>query len=435
MSRILFICSAFAPRNIIGAVRPSKLAKYMVRMGHEVTVVSPEVPEGEPKDTLLESPELLRVRRITIPYSGAYHKVRGAYRKSAGGSSSSGGSTGFKQFARFAFTLLNDLLWTRRVKAALRGLKDKGPFDAVISSYPNVGAHLAAAWARKRGLARRWVADFRDPMVYDWQNAPQRRANAFLQRRFERGSDAVTTVSKDLMPKFQDAARAGKLHWLPNGFDLDDLVTSVKTISVFTFSEEPQKLILAYAGGLYGGLRDFSSLFQALQELRSDGVADALFYYAGRDEAVLRNSAQKHGIEGIIRSFGVLERRDALMMQQKADAVVICSLNTKRDKGIMTGKVFDCLLLGRPLVAVINGDAPGSELGQLLRDVGAGVVYEEAAHEVDFLALKAFLARLSHEKRTGGRVSFQMDENKKAQYTYEKIATRMAFLSLNENNV
>ena len=36
---ILLISYYFAPQNAIGAVRPTKLAKYLTRMGYEVTVL------------------------------------------------------------------------------------------------------------------------------------------------------------------------------------------------------------------------------------------------------------------------------------------------------------------------------------------------------------------------------------------------------------
>ena len=431
--KILFICSAFAPRNVIGAVRPSKMAKYMVRMGHEVTVVSPDVPEGEPRDTLLESPEIQASRRVVVPYAGAYHRLRGAYRKGgAGAASASGGASGLKQFARFAVSLLNDLLWTRRVKAALRGLAGGEPFDAVISSYPNAAPHFAASWARRRGLAKRWVADFRDPMVYEWQNAPQKRANTFLQRRFEARADVVTVVSRDAMEKFPASAGAGKLRWVPNGFDPDDLRGAADAAAgPSPGTAEPGRLVLAYAGGLYGGKRDLSPLFRALRELTDEGAMGdgPVFLYAGPDEAILRGFARAHGLEGSVRAMGVLERRAALGMQQGADAVVVCSHNSRQDRGILTGKVYECLMLGRPLVTLVNGDMPGSELGRMLDDVGAGAVYEEARHEADFPRLKAFLAGLARQKALGGDVTFNMNEDKKAAYAYGRIAARMAGLA------
>jgi len=44
MGSFLFVCTAFAPKNVIGSVRPTKIAKYLVRAGHDVTVVMPELP-------------------------------------------------------------------------------------------------------------------------------------------------------------------------------------------------------------------------------------------------------------------------------------------------------------------------------------------------------------------------------------------------------
>ena len=37
--RVLLISYYFAPQNTIGAIRPTKMAKYLERMGYEVTVI------------------------------------------------------------------------------------------------------------------------------------------------------------------------------------------------------------------------------------------------------------------------------------------------------------------------------------------------------------------------------------------------------------
>jgi hypothetical protein len=428
--KVLFIVSAFAPRNVIGAVRPSKLAKYLVRLGHEVTVVSPDVPEGEPRDTLLESEELKQARRVVVPYASSWHRLRGAYKKGgAGAATASGGASGVKQFARFLASLLNDALWTRRVKEALRGLGSGTPFDAVISSYPNAGPHFAAAWAKRKGLARRWVADFRDPMVYDWQNAPQRLLSRLMQRHFERGADVVTVVARGAMEKFSVSQQRGTLRWIPNGFDPDDL--RGMDAGADAPAEEPGRLVLAYAGGLYGGKRDLRPLFRALRELTDEGrlgEQGPLFLYAGRDEGVLRGFARECGLEGHVRAVGVLERKAALSLQRGADAVVVCSHNSRQDKGVMTGKVYECLMLGRPVITLVNGDAPGSELGRMLTDIRAGAVYGEARHAEDFPGLKDFLAGLWRGKTSGQGGAWQMDEEKKAEYAYGRITARMAAL-------
>ena len=50
--RILIISYYFAPQNVIGAVRPTKLAKYLARMGHEVTVIAGGGLDGQIDPTL-----------------------------------------------------------------------------------------------------------------------------------------------------------------------------------------------------------------------------------------------------------------------------------------------------------------------------------------------------------------------------------------------
>ena len=58
--RILIVSYYFAPQNLIGAVRPTKLAKYLARMGHEVTVICGTGLDGQTDPTLQRDLEELR---------------------------------------------------------------------------------------------------------------------------------------------------------------------------------------------------------------------------------------------------------------------------------------------------------------------------------------------------------------------------------------
>jgi len=62
--KILILASCFAPKNVIGAVRISKIAKYLVREGHKVTVISPVLESYDGIDETLECEELKKVQEL-----------------------------------------------------------------------------------------------------------------------------------------------------------------------------------------------------------------------------------------------------------------------------------------------------------------------------------------------------------------------------------
>lgn len=429
MSSILFICSAFAPRNIIGSIRPSKMAKFLVRLGHEVTVFMPEMAPGEPEDSLLMGPEMEKVKRIQVPYGKAYHKIRKTYKYGNGttGSGVSNSISGFKGFARFAFFLLNDFTWSRKVIAAIKKDPPEAPYDAVISSYPNLSTHWAAAHVKRRGRARTWLADFRDPMVYDWQGRLQQMINKRLQRWVEKRSDAVLSVSRDAMAKFPDAAASGKLHWVPNGFDLDDIEYSGSKglhPSVAIPRNINSKLVFAYTGGLYAGKRDLRVLFRVFRELIDSAIlheSDIALLYAGNDGSILKKHASELGLVNLVHDFGFVERREALSIMRAADCTVLCTHNSREDQGVVPGKLYELLLIAKPIIAVINGDVPGSEAKKILEDTNAGIVYEEANHSLDYPLFKASIKSMLAQKARGESVQSLLDKQKREAFNYINI--------------
>lgn len=426
MYRILFICTAFAPKNVIGSIRPSKIAKYLVRQGHEVTVYMPEGIPGEPQDSLLLGPEIEKIQRIEVPYSQAYRKIHSVAQQSRSTKSSSNVS-GLRGFARFAYLLLNEYNWSRRTIASIKKNLPAQPYDIVLSTYPNIGTHWVASAVRRKGWAKTWIADFRDPMVYDFQDSLQKVVNKRLQTSIEKKSDVVLTVSRGVMEKLPVAASLGKLHWLPNGFDPEDM-PNVLAEGTMDFPGGKNQLVLSYAGSLYGGQRNLNVVFESLKSLMDQGLMqrdELLVLYAGKEEDILRAQAQPYGLEDCIHGLGRVERKVSIQMQQYSDAPMICSFNTRSNMGIMTGKVYEVLMIGKPVIAIINGNLPGSELGKMLRELNAGVVYEEGNHEQDFKALREYLLTLYTDKKNTGKTEQKMDEDKKSAYGHDRLTQRL----------
>lgn len=92
---------------------------------------------------------------------------------------------------------------------------------------------------------------------------------------------------------------------------------------------------------------------------------------------------------------------------------------------VVTGKVFELLLVGKPIIAIVGGDLPDSELGAIIKDCSAGIVYEQANDDKDRALLKQWFCTAYQEKMRFGSLSSQLNAAERDKYSYENIAHRL----------
>ena len=314
--------------------------------------------------------------------------------------------------------------WVRSAKHIVCKELKNCTFDCVYSSYPSYQTHLVAHYAQKKHIAGKWVADFRDPMAYMGFDKYEYKRSIQKQHRIERWADCVTVVSEGALEKFRfPDVPDRKLTYIPNGYDPEDF-------SVDTQSGEKNDNILRlfYAGTLYEGRRDLSILFCAIAELIEDGLIQKEFIeveYAGNEWPVLYSFADNYGLAGICRGYGYVPRSQVMEIMAQVDITLVCSLNTAEDRGVVTGKLFELLLVEKPIIAIVNGNLPDSELAQIVRDCDAGVVFEEATAERDYPQLKRWLLEVYESKQKCGSVFSTLRCDKREQYSYETIAKHL----------
>ena len=115
----------------------------------------------------------------------------------------------------------------------------------------------------------------------------------------------------------------------------------------------------------------------------------------------------------MIDDKGFVTRAESLRLQQISDVCLVSSWNTDKDKGIMTGKVFEYFTNLKPIVAVINGNRPGSELAKVIHKVKGGVVVETASKTIDadLLVLKGTILNFYHSKMKYGKIKHEYSES------------------------
>jgi len=420
--RILIISYFFAPQNIIGAVRATKMAKYLTRMGHEVTVICGPGRTVETDPTLeRDLQELKDVHMIT-----EWNPIRSRQaQKSSAPAASSIAATPASSPSRAAkwkdaayryIRWLTDRDFRNRAFRELKKLH--GPYDVVFSSYAPFSVHEIARKAKRSGLAKRWIADFRDEvfLFFRWQDAHKERYMRMLRKE----PDILTAVSDGFleMMDFQEIGRV-----LSNGFDREDL-PAVSDVDV------SGKLRVVYCGQLLDsrskvGKRDISSMFRALKRLIDQKLLspDELeLVYAGREGTLFTHYAAQSGLEGCVQDHGQVSRERSIALQRSADILVMASVHLSSQKGILTGKLFEYMMMDKPIICCMNGDLTGSGVKQVLNATGMGVCCEQAGGEPEEQILTEYVRGLVTRWRTGENLLPDRNAEAVESYAYPGLA-------------
>lgn len=419
----------FAPHNNSGAIPNTKLIKYLARQDVRITLVTKAVTPDMVIDEALLPVEMDRIRTIRVDHSQLFRRTMEASRNRI---TDNGVKLKMKSETRplrskvvnilkNTYLTTRDRDWFLRATAAMKRELAGEHFDCVYSTFPNEVNHVLARWVMGQGMADRWIADFRDPMFYQYHDAHNLR-RLKRQHRIEREADLVTIVSEGARSKFRcEGVAEEKLICIPNGFDPEDAAQTVGTPT-------EGMLRIFYAGTLYAGRRDFSVVFRAISELHREGLVEPeriRFEYAGNEWPVMRSFAEQYGLTECCINHGFIPRSRVLELLREADCTAVCTHNTKTDQGVVTGKVFELLLVGKPIVTVVNGDTADSELAAIVRDCHAGPVYEQPTHDRDYPALKQWLLDTYREKLETLAVAPVLDPGKRDAYSYEALSGKL----------
>lgn len=425
MKKVLMVLTAFSPENAIGSIRTTKIAKYLVQHGYEVTVIKPK-KENIKIDPTLMTDEIKSIKQIEIDHSSFFRRVVKKQRNKVLQNSTasqlinkqSDKQSIKRRLIKFFFTLYTFMKafdWVKQVKSFMRNHEE---YDIVFSSYPSLESHLSAHMIKKRSKAKYWIADYRDTLVYEKIDNPiSTKIKHYLEKKYRRDVDIVTVISNGLKQNMQNTF-GDKLRVLSNGFDNDD----VKLDSFTSELVDDYKIRISYVGSLYGGLRDISIVFEAIKDLIvSDSInADEIdLIYAGREYDIFLTQAKQYGIDNLCSNRGLISREESLKLQYSSDANIICTWNEKRNTGIVTGKVYESLLLRKNVITVINGERCDCDIKTIIDSSGLGIsIYNQDYTQDEYTNMKEFIKSLgTNEKKIYNEAFIES-------YNYKQIISR-----------
>lgn len=437
MKRLLFLAYFFPPIGGGGCQRSLKLVRYLKPLGWESTVVTARDPDYWILDPSLlpevpESTEVIRARGLTS------HRL---VRLLAGGGLSVERRQGerdprsFQRLRRLqSWLLIPDgyLPWAREAERASARRIEAGGVDAIWTTSSPESAHLAGLGLKRRfGLP--WIADFRDPWVgrvtyhppTPWHDARHRA----LERAVVEAADRVTLVSDAMAALYREryADLPGeRFVTVPNGFDSDDWIRADKLATAPAAANDADRdrgrMVLLHAGQLAHRPTVRTLLAASRRVLESDpAAASALrLRFLGGNEELLPEESRDPALQGIVELSPSRPHLEALAAMRRADALVLLGHGGEADSLLYTGKIYEYLTSGRPVLGIVD-PGPGADL---LRDSGAGPVC--SSHDVG--AATEALARWISEWRRAGRLSPAAVKAEAASWERSAIAAQVAGL-------
>jgi glycosyltransferase involved in cell wall biosynthesis len=115
-----------------------------------------------------------------------------------------------------------------------------------------------------------------------------------------------------------------------------------------------------------------------------------------------REFAESLGLGDRLELLPYATRAESLRLQRDSEALLLLIPDADgRGKGVLSGKVFEYLAAGRPVLALVPADGVAAEL---IRETGAGVVV--APDDVD--GIREALVAMHGQYRDGGLLSVEL---------------------------
>ena len=391
--KVLLVSFYFPPAGGGGVQRPLKLAQYLPALGFEVHVLAPDDPQWIHRDPDLRPPTQAWVHRARYVGPSGRKPAEELY-----------GKEGFERLVVQAKLVSRRLLvpdenvaWNlTAVPAAIRIAKEQG-IDAVITTSPPSSLHFVGP-AVKKATGAKWLADLRDSLVAH----PHRRAESAAVRAKEkideavaklvaRRADAISCVSDVIAGELGRFEPRGQVVTIANGCDFDDFAG---------LEYRPGGRFRITHAGSFFGKRDPRPFLQALHDSELDVVARFLGDFRSSD----REWSERLGLGDRLELIPYAPRARSLELQRDSEALLLLIPEAGgRGRGVLSGKVFEYLAAGRPILAAVP---PDGEAAELIRETGAGLV----APPDDVDALRAALAELASRFRDGGLPDVRLSE-------------------------
>ena len=382
MHKVLIVTYYWPPSGGGGVQRWLKFTKYLRDFGWEPVIYTPSNAEFPAIDPTLTKDIPVGIEVISTPIWEPYE----FYKKLTGKKSTTKINSGILNDKKSPGIAEKLSIWIRgnlfipdartfwikpSVRYLTKYLKDNH-IDAIVSTGPPHSMHLIALELHER-LNIPWLADFRDPWT-DIDYYKEMKISAFADKKHKRlelktisDCSAMVVVGCDMKEKYK--MMGGKnIHVITNGFDTDDMEANDMV--------RDTKFSISHIGTLPPSL-NLKGLWQVLAELSESLPSfrnDLEIKLVGKvDKSVIDDISALNLNDQFTQVEYVTHDKAASIMKQSAILLLAINKDSPNAKGILTGKIFEYLASGRPIMAIGPSDG---DLSRMFEETEAGVIAE-----------------------------------------------------------
>lgn len=397
--KVLIFTYYFPPAGGVAVQRFLKFSKFLPEFGWEpiiVTVENGSYPYYD-ESLLKEVPANAKVYRTkTFEPFELYNLLKGKKGKAmpvvsvgAGGKKSL--FQKLSEYVRANFFIPDARKgWVPYAVAQAEAILETEKIDAIITTGPPHSTHLIGLELKKK-FGVKWMADFRDPWTKIFYNnmLPRTAATAakdkVLEREVLNNADAISVISPGLQREFEYAAK--NIRVIYNGYDEEDFSSALPSVNRDYF-------LIRYVGNLMAS-ENPEHFWKAIAQLTKEGKKIKL-ELIGRVDAPVQESIRQNGLERVVEYRSFVPHKEATLLMQSCDMLLFLIPNVPDNKLILTGKLFEYLGSGTPLISFgpVDGDA-AAILSQTGRARMIGFNETEAAYTQLSDALQQYASNAS----------------------------------------
>lgn len=387
--KVLMISYSFPPAGGSRVQRPLKFAKYLPQFGWQPYVIAADERSGAEDLSLVdEIPDGLFVQRVFSPYPMSLGAaLSGARDRGMNKALYVALKAVLKAFSIIYYRTVTVDWYEGWVPFGLRAAEkviSREDIDVIYVHGQPPSSFLIGNLLKKR-TGRPIVIDYDDPWTTSVYAVRDKSRRAIRSREIEgevlSGADAVLSVKPDTIKEIKaafPAVDAGKLHFLPNGYDPEDYaglerkrsgkftVTYIGRLSE-RYCYSPESFLLAIGALIAEGKIPKSDV-----EVNFAGTISPA--YSPRLDKLIKDL----GLGEVVKKRGFLGHKECMKLLLSSDLLLLLmeSLEGREESRMFVGsipaKLFEYLPTGVPILGIVP---PGFE-ADLIRDTGTGFTAE-----------------------------------------------------------